>query len=95
MCQMRFQRSVVCVPGNVTKGFETAVTVIAVLQEQDSRIQGFPAWSDEMHICEISSVDFIITSSPRRRPWKYPLTSPLLEKDTNRNSKTLYHLRLK
>ena len=43
MCQMRFQRSVVCVPGNVTKGFETAVTVTAVLQEQDSRIQGFTA----------------------------------------------------
>ena len=96
MCQMKFQLSVVCVPGNVTKGFEAAVTVIAVLREQDSRIhQGFPAWSDEMHICEISSVDFIFTSAPRRRPWEYPLKSPLLEKDTNRNSKTLYHLRLK
>ena len=95
MCQMKFQLSVVCVPGNVTKGFKAAVTVIAVLQEHASRIQGFPAWSDEMHICEISSVDFIFTSAPRRRPWKYPLKSPLLEKDTNRNSKTLYPSRLK
>ena len=65
---MKLQLSAVCVPGNVTKGFETAVTVIAVLQEQDSRIQGFPARSDEMHICEISSADFIFTSAPRRRP---------------------------
>lgn len=55
MCQMKFQqRSVVCVPGNVTKGFKAAVTVIAVLQEQASRIPRIPAWSDEMHICEIS-----------------------------------------
>lgn len=43
MCQMKFQLGVVCVPGNVTKGFEAAVTVIAVLQEPASRIQGFPA----------------------------------------------------
>lgn len=41
---MKFQLSVVCAPGKVTKDFEAAVTVIEVLREQDSRIhQGFPA----------------------------------------------------
>lgn len=30
--------SAVCVPGNVTKGSEAAVTVITVLWEQDYRI---------------------------------------------------------
>ena len=37
-------QSAVCVPGNVTKGFEAAVTVIAALRKQDYRIrQGVPA----------------------------------------------------
>lgn len=54
MCQMKFQLNVVCVPGNVTKGFKAAVTVIAVFTKAASRIQRIPCWSDEMHICEIS-----------------------------------------
>lgn len=89
-------QSTVCVPGNATKGFEAAVTVIAALRKQDYGIhRGVPARADEIEIWEISSVDFIFTSAPRRRPWEFPLKSSLLESDVNRNSKPSYHLGLK